>query len=129
MNPNAELTLFINLLKDGMPRKSAVVVNAQLNGTKAKYTRGAPAPDPGSSKMRKSADKIEKLLQVEAGRDELTAATILFGALSQHSMKGVRDLLQSQLGSTDSQIVDCMSAFLTHHVAKRQASDGDSKRR
>jgi hypothetical protein len=27
MNPNAELTPFINLLKDGMPRKSAVEVN------------------------------------------------------------------------------------------------------
>jgi hypothetical protein len=113
---NALLSPFTALLKKAMPRKSTALVDAQLNGTKAEWTRGAPASDPGSSKMRKSADKIEKLLQVEAGGDELAAATILIGALSR--MKGVKDLLQLQLGSTDKKIVDSVSDFLTHHVAK-----------
>jgi phage tail protein X len=117
-NPNAELTPFTKILKMGMPRKAAAVVNAQLNGTKAKWTRDAPAPDPASSKLRKSADRIEKLLHVEAGGDEQTAATILSVVLSRRSMKGVRDILQSRLGrSTDSQIVDSVAAFFSHHPA------------
>jgi hypothetical protein len=72
-----------------MKRKSDTVVAAQLNGTKAVWTHNAPVPDPASSNMRKAADSVEKLLQVESSGDELTAATILFVALNHRSMKGV----------------------------------------
>jgi hypothetical protein len=124
LNPNnAPLSPFTALLKKAMPRKAVAVVAAQLNGTKAEWTHNAPAPDPASSKMRKSADRIEKLLQVESGGDERTAATILSVALSHRSMKGVGNLLQAQLErSTDRQIVDSISTFLTHHDAKGRRS-------
>jgi hypothetical protein len=54
------------------------------------WTQNAPAPDPTSSAVRKAADKIEKLLQVESGKDEITAATLLFVALSRKLTEGVR---------------------------------------
>jgi hypothetical protein len=126
MNPNnAPLSPFTALLKKEMPRKSAAVVAAELNGRKAEWTHKnyVPAPDPASSKLRKSADNIEKLLQVESGGDERTASTILSVALSHRSMQGVGTLLQAQLErSTDRQIVDSISDFLTHHDAKGRRS-------
>jgi hypothetical protein len=91
MNRNAQLTPFTTLLKKRMPRKSDALVAAQLNGTKAVRTHNTPVPDPASSNnMQKAADSVQKLLQVESGRDEVTVATIFFVALSHPSIKGVR---------------------------------------
>jgi hypothetical protein len=81
-----------------MPKKSDAVVTTQLNGKKVEY--------------------VEKLLHVESGGGEAAAAILLL-ALKSQSMKGVRDLLQSKLEmSTDSQIVDSIPPFLTHHSTK-----------
>jgi hypothetical protein len=69
--------------------------------------------------VKKSADGVETLLQVEAGGDALSAATMLFGALSHRSMTGVRDFLRAHHEkSTDSQRVDSMSSGLTRRDAK-----------
>jgi hypothetical protein len=59
---------------------------------------------------------IEKLQQVESGEDEITTATLLFVALSRKLMEGVRKSLEVQPDcSTECQIVDYMSSFLTLH--------------
>jgi hypothetical protein len=119
MSPNM-LSPFTSCLQEAMPKKSNEVVTAQLEGRKAEWTRKtSPAPVSASSKNRKSADHVVKLLRVESGGDEETAATILLLALSRPTMKGIRDLLQSKLErSTDCQIVDSISAFLSHHSTK-----------
>jgi hypothetical protein len=102
-----------------MPKKSEAVVVAQLNKTKAEWTRkaSAPVPGPASSTVRKSADRVETLLHVQPVGDELTAAAILLVVLRR--IEGVKKALEARLEkSTDRQIVDNVSAFWKHHNTK-----------
>ena len=125
VNPLRNLTPFTNALSQVYPRKSEAVVAAQLNDTRLEWKRTTTAaPDPKSSPIRKSAERIEKLLYTESHGDVLAAATILSVALSRQSMDGIRTSLEAQHfnSSTDSQIVENISTFMTHHHASGRRS-------
>jgi hypothetical protein len=106
-----------------MPKKSEVVVVAQLNKTKAEWTRkaSAPVPGPAASTVRKSADRVETVLHVESDGYELIAAARLLVVL--RIIGGIKKALEARLQrSTDRQIVGNVSVFLKHHNTKGRRS-------
>jgi hypothetical protein len=122
-NRNERLTPFSRSTAKVMPKKSEAVVVAQLNKTKAEWTRKASAlvPGPASSTVRKSADRVETLLHVESDGDELTATRYSWsysGELKVSRRHWRRDFERS----TDRQIVDNVSAFWKHHNTKGRRS-------
>jgi hypothetical protein len=71
--------------------------------------------------VRKSLDRVETLLHVDSGGDELTAAALLLVVLRR--IESVKKALEARLErSTDRQIVDNVSALWKHRNTKGRRS-------